>query len=149
MTTCAEYLTNLSKYSRKYHRKQYRQRHIRFIKWVKEKVRLYQKQHNGIDPRGVIPRNTYYCYKLASIENRGSELAPIIHTVPCEHWYSIPIPKEELDDHVGIVAVDQDYIGGCRLLGITDDKEGWGLLWNQCKECGLYEDYKPSLGERV
>ena len=47
-----------------------------------------------------------------------------------------PIPKEEQGDHVGLVAMGQSHIGGCKLIGKTDDDmDGWGLLWDQCKEC--------------
>ena len=72
-----------------------------------------QKMHHGL-PKG------YYCYD----------------TKKCPFWYSIEIPKEEQGDHVGLVAMGQSHIGGCKLIGKTDDDmDGWGLLWDQCKEC--------------
>lgn len=86
----------------------------------KKLVREYQKLHNGKHPPiKNIPRCTPYCHN-------------------CPYLYFIEIPENELDDHVGIVAVGQKHIGGCKYINKTDDDfDGWGLLWDGCKECNI------------
>ena len=107
-------------------------------KFYKKTFRRWQKEHNGKLPDlSVIPKKTLYCYITISFDRDTL----ILKTKPCPYYYSVEVPKEERKDHIGIVAVGQNHIGGCHLLGKTDDDYGgWGLLWDQCKECGLSED---------
>lgn len=120
-----------------------RKRRERFQKvignqYYRKIFRRWQSKHNGRLPDlSVIPKNTFYCYTTISFDKETL----ILKTKPCPYYYSVEIPKEERYDHVGVVAVGQNHIGGCHLLGKTDDDYGgWGLLWDQCKECGLSED---------
>ena len=107
-------------------------------KFYKKTFRCWQKEHNGKLPDlSVIPKKTPYCYTTISFDRDTL----ILKTKPCPYYYSIEIPKEERKDHIGIVAVGQNHIGGCHLLKTTDDEHGgWGLLWDQCKECGINEE---------
>ena len=104
----------------------------KYSKYLKKMVREHQKEFNGIDIRNLIPKNTFYCKD-------------------CQFWYSIEIPgainkedgeaeNEVWDQHPGLVAVGQHWIGGCKLIKQTDDDmNGFGLLWDSCKECSINE----------
>jgi len=92
---------------------------------------LYEKINKTLVPHGL------YCHGYAtSITERI-----IRYDDTCPFYYMIPIPENELNGklHPGLAAMGQKYIGGCKLLNITDD-ETRGLLWDQCKECGINED---------
>jgi len=87
--------------------------------YIKKIIRTYQSNHNGIDGSKIIPKHTLYC-------------------CDCPYYQFIKIPTEELDQHVGIVAVGQTGIGYCKFIELSDDDmDGWGLLWDGCKECGI------------
>lgn len=96
----------------------------RIAKRNRQVIREWQSEHNGKRPDlSVIPYGSY-CDK-------------------CSYQYSIRIPKEERDLHVGIVSVGQSHIGGCKLIKKTDDDfDGFGLLWDGCKECGFKHEWK-------
>lgn len=111
--------------------------YITYNKWLKQKVRDFQKRNNGIDPRKMIPKNTLYCYQIIDIIQPTPEDEIIIKKKPCPYHYTIEIPQEEQDQHPGIIAMGQTCIGGCKFINKTDDDmNGWGLLWDECKECG-------------
>jgi hypothetical protein len=135
-----EYLNKLKKQSKKDRYKKVKKIKISRNKWIKKHVRRFQKENNGVNPLLLIPKNTFYCYKLMKIEYHDPE-PPTFEIDPCPFWYSIEIPEEELDNHVGIVAMNQKHIGGCKFIKKTDDDmDGWGLLWDQCKECRYSEE---------
>jgi len=101
-------------------------REIAANKYIKKLSRKFQSENNGsLALLKEIPQGLYcYDYTSESLIKK------------CPFWYSIEIPKEEQGDHVGLVAMGQSHIGGCKLIGKTDDDlDGWGLLWDQCKEC--------------
>jgi len=113
----------IEKSNYKTRRKSHHKQIVSFNKLIKQKVRIYQRENSGKDPRVTIPANTYYCYNTNQT---------------CPHWYSIEIPENERDSTPGIVAINQNFIGGCKFLKQTDDDfNSSGLLWDQCKECGL------------
>jgi hypothetical protein len=114
-------------------------------------VREYQQEFNGIDVRNLIPKNTFYCYTpIGKLEYKENGV-PIYKTKNCPFWYSIEIEgainKEDgeaenavWNQHPGLVAVGQHWIGGCKLIKKTDDDMcGFGLLWDSCKECSINE----------
>lgn len=110
-------------------------------KYTKKLLRRLQSENNGsLKILKDIPKNDFYCYTrtneiIGHSEFEGCEI-PRYKIIRCPHWYSIPIEESDLDNHVGIVAMGQKHIGGCKLLKLTDDDmEGWGLLWDKCKEC--------------
>jgi len=116
-------------------RKDYNSKMLTRAKLVREFNKDYQRGHHGSLPE--IPRGTYYCYRVIDVDF-NKEAPPVIHCKVCPYWYYIPIEESELDDHVGVVATGQKGIGGCRYLNLTDDDmQGWGLLWDQCKECDV------------
>jgi hypothetical protein len=129
------------KKSKKQRIKDEKRRKISHNKWAKKLIRRYQSENKGQNPLPLIPDNTPYCYHYISFNYDKDTDKPIIKTVLCPFWYAIEIPDDELDDCIGIVAENQTHIGGCKLLKETDnDMGGWGLLWDQCKECGLKDE---------
>lgn len=122
------------KINKKDRRKRRIARAIKYDKYLRDVFRGAQKEFGNI--LKIIPKNTLYCYTY--IDNVY---------YPCPFWYSIEIPgaiengkavEEVWNQHPGLVAVNQYWIGGCKLLKQTDDDMGgWGLLWDQCKECGV------------
>jgi len=126
-------MTNMDKFLSQYDRprKHVRNDHIKgMTRWNKVRKRLiraFQRRNNGIHPIASIPKNTFYCES-------------------CPHWYEIDITGHE-EEHIGCVAMGQHHIGGCKFLNMTDDDMGsWGLLWDQCKECGISTN--PTRAER-
>ena len=109
-------------------------RKIAANKYIKKLSRKFQSENNGsLALLKEIPKG-YYCYDFTDYNDKVDP--PVFLTKKCPFWYSIEIPKEEQGDHVGLVAMGQSHIGGCKLIGKTDDDmDGWGLLWDQCKEC--------------
>ena len=99
--------------------------------------RKWQSEHNGsLKEIKDVPIGCY-CYKTLRMKKlKDGSLK--FESVTCPYWYSIEIPEEELDDHVGIVAVGQHYIGGCKYTNETDDdRDSWGLYWDMVKECNI------------
>lgn len=127
-----------SKWTKKQHRKKKKRQTISQNKWNKRWYRQYQRETGKNDLFDLIPKKTPYCYKAycpPGVEEK--DYANYIQVV-CPFHYFIEIPVEERINHVGIVAVGQTAIGGCKLLKKTDDDyDGWGLLWDSCKECHL------------
>lgn len=92
-------------------------------KFIKKKVREYQRNHNGKHPNLKLIPSGLYCYN-----SNGS--CPFYET--CKSVNGI-----------GLVAVGQDYIGKCNFLNMTDDDmNGWGLLWDKVKECSVNMEEK-------
>ena len=55
----------------------------------------------------------------------------------CQYYYTFPAKP----DDIGNVATGQTIIGGCKLINKTDnDMNGFGLLWDSCKECPFNYD---------
>lgn len=88
-------------------------------------IRSFQKRNNGRQPEiKSIPCGEYcnnehddYCY--------------------CQYYYTFPA---KIDD-VGLVAIGQTEIGGCKLINKTDnDMGGFGLLWDRVKMCPFKHD---------
>jgi hypothetical protein len=119
-----------SKWTKKQHRKKKKRQLVSQNKWNKKLYRKYQSETGKNNLFELIPKDTPYCYR----------------NKVCPFWYSIEVKLEDRVNHIGIVAVGQNHIGGCKLLKKTDDDMGgWGLLWDQCKECGLnygFGDFK-------
>ena len=145
LTTLQDIMNRQARWTLKHYRKERNTRHIQSHKHTKKLVRQFQRENHGINPLKFIPKETPYCYTGLSVEEKENG-EPIFNISACKFWYSIEIPQEELDNHIGIVAMNQSHIGGCKLLKKTDDDmNGWGLLWDQCKECGLnygFKDFK-------
>ena len=141
--TARTFLKEQTSWSRKDWRKYYKKQIIHQNKREKKYFRQYQKDTGKSDLFELIPKSSYYCYSVSNeieqiLYNEQGETFPIYKKILCPFWYSIEIPEEERNSCVGIVACGQTYIGGCKILKETDnDMNGWGLLWDQCKECGL------------
>jgi hypothetical protein len=133
-----------SKWTKKQHRKKKKAQNIKQNKWNKKLYRQYQSETGKNNLFKLIPKDTPYCYTSLRLDK--TKEPPVYNIKPCPFWYAIEIPEAELDDHIGVVAMGQNHIGGCKLLKQTDDDmEGWGLLWDNCKECGLnygFGDFK-------
>jgi hypothetical protein len=124
-----------SKWTKKQQRKKKKRQVISQNKWNKRWYRQYQSETGKNDLFELIPKGTPYCYKVYRPLN--VEEKDYIQVV-CPFHYFIEIPTEERINHIGIVAVGQNHIGGCKLLKKTDDDMGGsGLLWDSCKECYL------------
>ena len=68
------------------------------------------------EAESFIPKNTYYCYT-----GHGETFKP------CPFWDKIPHWPTQSN-------------GFCYYLRQGDCGEHFGLLWDQCKECGKFED---------
>lgn len=103
------------KVSNKLTRKRNHYKNIKYRNYIKRVIRSWQKLHNGRLPDlSVIPKGSY-CDK-------------------CPYYYSFEVGEDDI--HVGLVAIGQTHIGGCRLINKTDDDlGGWGMLWDSIKEC--------------
>lgn len=85
-------------------------------------IRNYQKLHNGRHPQIKMIPNGYYCYN-----NNGR----------CPFYFMVQIQDDDSNDIVENIAKVQNYIGGCKLLNLTDIDLEFGLLWDDCKECSF------------
>ena len=103
------------KVTKKLNRKRNNNRTIKLKKHIKKILKAWQKTHLGRLPNlSVIPKGSY-CDE-------------------CPYYYIINIYED--DKHVGYVAHNQTYIGGCRLINKTDDDlHGYGMLFDGIKEC--------------
>jgi len=138
-------LKNLINLSKKDHRKRRDNRRILAQKYVRNLVRKNFQQYG--DVRKLVPQDTYYCYTYHNEDIKDPCLRAIgrLKRTICPFWYWIEIPEDERPDHIGIVAEGQTGIGGCKLLNETDDDmNGWGLLWDSCKECGISCHHKET-----
>jgi hypothetical protein len=102
--------------------------------YIKKVLRDWQSRNNGILPDlSNIPEG-YYCYHHDSNSK-----------VMCQYYRWIEIPETERDNHVGIVAVGQTGIAHCNLINRSDDDMGgFGLLWDECKECPFKKNTRDS-----
>lgn len=73
----------------------------------------------------VIP-DGMYCYTSAGWSTTAEGL-PVMHTKLCPYW--------ALDD-----SRERQGNGYCAKLKTGDWIDGWGLLWDQVKECGVRDD---------
>lgn len=119
-------MLNLKNYTKNFekNRCKYKKRHKQYIK---KKIREYQSINRKLPDLKLIP-DGYYCYDQ-------------ITEKPCPFYERVEIKEEypeSFDHNPGLVAVGQTWIGKCNFLRITDnDLNGWGLLWDQCKNCGI------------
>lgn len=117
--------------------------HIKFAIWKRKLFRKWQKNHQGKLPDlTTIPSNSDCCYTITNEIDRIIELDGEPYTIykhkMCGFYYRIEIPEDERKNHVGLATRKQTHLCGCHLLGKTDDDfRGWGLLWDECKECHL------------
>ena len=131
-----------AKWTKKQHRKKKRRQAISQNKWEKRWFRQYQRETGKNDLFELIPKNSPYCYKptgriIGEMQFEDCTI-PRYEIKLCPFWYSIDVPEEEREERESVVAMGQNHIGGCKLLKKTDDDfQGWGLLWDQCKECHL------------
>jgi len=138
-------------FNKKDFRKRRIYRYTKHLQYIKKMIHEHQQEFNGIDIRNLIPKNTPYCYIPISKVEYKEDGTPIYKIKNCPFWYSIEIEgainKEDgeaenavWDQHPGLVAVGQHWIGGCKLIKKTDDDMGgFGLLWDSCKECSINE----------
>lgn len=134
--TVKEFLKERFTWSSKKWRKNRKAQKIAQNKWNKKMFRQYQRETGKNDLFKLIPYDTPYCYTSLGLDR--TKEPPVYDIKPCPFWYGIEIPEAELDNHIGVIAMNQTHIGGCKILKKTDDDMGgWGLLWDQCKECGL------------
>jgi hypothetical protein len=136
----------------KFYRLRDEQRTTRRNKWQKKLFHKWQVKHQGRLPDlSVIPDNTDCCYTYTDeidqvIEWEGQQHTIFKHKM-CPYYYTLEIPEVEREQHIGIVAMGQTCIGGCHLLGKTDDDmRGSGLLWDELKEC-YFKMHKYIPGE--
>ena len=129
--------------NKKTERKDRNSNDILWSKVLRAMVKAYQRDNNGKDPRSVIPRNTDYCYRIKNVSIPEDGSPPIIHCKVCPHWYAVVIPESERADHPCIVTDGQDHVGGCKFLQEVDGDDGssFGLLWDQVKNCGIYQRF--------
>lgn len=117
-------------------------RKTQFDKYMRKTIREYQSKHHKLPDLSSIPPGCYCHGPVTKIIDR-EYLPPIFeYGKSCPFHYFIEIPEDERDNCKAIAALGQTCIGGCHLLNITDnDLDGFGLLWDQCKECGInYDD---------
>ena len=76
-----------------------------------------------------IPKGMY-CYKIINYD----ESTCILHTKPCPYWKSIGKQKAK-----------------CKLYNIKDKmrQDCFTLLWDQCKACGLKENWNEKEPENI
>lgn len=81
------------------------------------------------EPEKYIPTNTCYCYKPTGVLKNENGDTIGFTTDRCPFWDKL-VNKPEQEN------------GVCHYLCTTDEELGLGLLWDQCKECGVndYED---------
>jgi hypothetical protein len=79
----------------------------------------------GLDT-SVIPAGLY-CYESHGITERNG--LPVLETTPCRYWRTVPGRREQ----------ERGY---CGLLEVGDWQLPIGLLWDQCKECGINDDWE-------
>ena len=95
--------------------------------WEIKKKRLLRRAQSrdlSVIPPGI------YCYTGLSIEYRKKGY-PVYHIKPCPYWGArYDMPEQER--------------GYCALLnrGDWEDPYSFGLLWDQCKECGINDDFE-------
>jgi hypothetical protein len=113
-------------------------RKTQYNKYLRKIIREYQSKHGKLPDLKSIPPG-YYCHGEATIIEQENNLPPIIkYEKRCPFHYFEEVPIEKRDDCIALVMFDQSYVGGCKLLNITDhDLNGYGLLWDECKECGI------------
>ena len=95
-------------------------------KWrIKQKNFEKEKQHLFKNPLDYIPKDTIYCY------------------TPTEQKYKVkrcPFWSKESQ----LIKCNQDN-GYCYLIKKGDWQDGFSILWDSCKECGLNDDYDEDL----
>jgi len=71
-----------------------------------------------------------YCYEIIEIERDKKNEKPIMTVHVCPYWYRDSTKPEQMN-------------GYCAYMDIGDwDDEGFGLLWDQVKCCGINEEYE-------
>jgi len=78
-------------------------------------------------PTDVIPKGSY-CYSKIEVISVDGKMPRIKLLDLCPYWGKDP----NLPEHEN---------GTCEFMGVTDEDLGMGLLWDQCKECGINDDY--------
>jgi hypothetical protein len=73
----------------------------------------------------VIPEGPY-CYTALNWSTT-SEGLPVLHTRLCPYW-AVDEKRERQDN------------GYCAKLKSGDWEDGWGILWDQVKACGVKDD---------
>lgn len=76
----------------------------------------------------LIPPGTY-CYIPLDVENHGLQRKPTLRTLTCPYWSLNKDKPEQCNGHCS-------YLG----RGDWDEAEGFGLLWDQVKECGVSDE---------
>jgi len=89
----------------------------------------------------IIPEGSYCHGNMIQIGTKDNGF-PIMNCPNlCPYWNKIDIPDNEHDNHPGMIAEGQTWIGECKLLGLNDDdleNEGQiSLLWDQVKDCDI------------
>lgn len=80
------------------------------------------KKYTEEEANNVIPKNTPYCYTYIGRTEKG------IKTKTCPFWNC---NKDKPSQENGM----------CHLTNTNDwEDDGFGLLWDQCKECGINEE---------
>lgn len=74
----------------------------------------------------VIPDGCY-CYDNGRIVDKKDGSMPVMHVNLCPYW--------DLDE-----TKPKQMNGYCWFMEMGDG-DGGGLLWDQCKECGINEDW--------
>ena len=134
MINIKNYIKNFKKNRRRYK--------IRHNKFIRMKVREYQRYHNGKHPNLKLIPDGYYCHgHMTDLVTEGNNPPVFKYGKFCPFYERVEIKEnypESFDHNPGLVAVGQTWIGKCNFLRITDnDLNGWGLLWDECKECGI------------
>ena len=114
-------------------------------KFIKKKIREYQRNHNGKHPNLKLIPSGPYCHGPITVIAQADSTPPIFkYEKPCPFYESIEVSDpDDYKKNPGIVAAGQTWIGCCKFLCITDNElDGSGLLWDECKECSINMEEK-------
>lgn len=85
---------------------------------------MHKKEDYGVSSKSSIPSGPY-CYEIVGADSKTGR----IKTVLCPYFSIDRTKPYQMNGHCS-------YLG----YGDWDDNTGFGLLWDQVKECGVNED---------
>jgi hypothetical protein len=126
------------------------------------KHKLFKFTHNKMfkNPEKYIPQKTPYCYTYKPITNHTSTTKHHGEFIKCPFWRSVPFlpeqqngychylnkadidlnPEYNKESFIGYKKTDKDI--GKSVAELFGEYFPSSLLWDQCKECGINDDFE-------
>lgn len=127
------------------------------------KHQLFKITHNKMfkNPEKYIPKNTDYCYTYKTTTTYTSTVEPHGEFINCPFWKKVPFLPEQQNGYCHYLNkadielnpeynkesfISYDKTGNNTGKSVTEVFGEYfpsSLLWDQCKECGINDDFEP------